>query len=135
MKRISRRSALAGPVIAALFLMSFTPISDAQPYGIYSGGGYGPAYRAYSAYGQGPYAYGSQAGFYYPAYAPSVYQGYGAGPYGYGSTRLYPGRSYSAYRAYSPYNMSLYGSAYDNPYFYPYGLQTYNQIYQSHHHY
>lgn len=122
MKRISRWSALAGAVIAALFLMSFTPISDAQPYGIYPGGGYGPAYGGYSVYGQGPYAYGSQAGFYYPAYAPSVYQGYGAGRYGYVAP---PRGPYSAYRAYSPYNMSLYRDPYDNPYFYPYGLRTY----------
>jgi hypothetical protein len=122
MKRISRWSALAGAVIAALFLMSFMPISNAQPYGIYAGGGYGPGYGGYSAYGQGPYAYGSRAGFYYPAYRPSAYQGYGAGRYGYGAP---PIRGYSPYRAYSPYNMSLYGSPYDNPYFYPYGLRTY----------
>jgi hypothetical protein len=111
--------------------MFLTPTSNAQPYG-YAGGGYPPGYgpEGYSVYGQGPYVYRPPAGYSYPVYG-GYYQGYGAGPYGYGSPRLYPRLSYSAYRAYSPYNMSLYSRPYDDPHYAPYGLRSRNAYYQS----
>ena len=116
MKRITRWSALASVLIATLFL---APTSNAQPYGYYYGGAYGPRNEGYSVYGQGPYVYGSPTGYSYPTYGGNGYLGYGAGPYGYGSPRVYA-RNYSLpaypqYRAYTPYGAySRYGP--DNPF-------------------
>ena len=122
MKRIPSWSAVAGALIVALSVMSLTPTSNAQPYGYYNGGGYGPRYEGYSAYGPGPYVYASPPGYYYSAYGPIGYQGYGAGPYGYGSPRVYTRN----YRPYRPYD-----TRYDDPNYYPNGLRSYNEIYQS----
>ena len=74
MKRISRSSAIAGTMVAAVSLVSFTPTSQnsaqAGPIvNLLSGGyygGYGPGYSGYPGYGYTPYGYGTATGIRVP---------------------------------------------------------------------
>ena len=126
MKRISKSMAIAGTMIAAVALVSFTPTSqrtaqagpivDLLSGGYY--GGYGPGYGAYSGYGYSPYGYRVSPGYVYPTYG-----GYGPayrrGGYSY---RSYGGSPYYGH-AYAPYGggVRYYGNGYS-----PYGYGGYS---------
>src|SRR5579859_7515109 len=133
MKKLLKSAAIAGAIVAAVWLVNFAPTSQSSAQagpvidflsdGYY--GGYGPGYGGYSGYGYSPYGYRTAPGYVYPSgngygyaapyngtpgtlyYAHPYRRAYN--PYGYGGVRAYGGSPYFGH-AYAPYGYGSYSA-------------------------